>query len=230
LFTLLTGAHVHEGLTVNETLALASTQRARSITTLRPDLPAHAAALVDRALSYGKPQRFADARAMQAEVRRVYATLSGGDVRRVAQLSIPDGEPVASAIRPEGGTDPRLRLTMARAVPASDRRAPFLHAWARPQNLHVLLASGAAILLLVVGALARSYGSEDEPVAAVPLAPPPAPAVAPQGVPSTEVPEAASVPPLVSIEELPREPSKRPGQRRPVAGSAPPTKSGARRR
>src|SRR3954471_11237809 len=106
LFTLLTGAYVHEGQTVNEPWALAVTQPARLIKTLRPDLPDRVAALIDKALAYAKPQRFGDARAMQAEVRLVYAALSGQDVSHAAQLSVPDPEPSGPGVRIHEPTDP----------------------------------------------------------------------------------------------------------------------------
>ena len=226
LFTLLTGAYVHEGQTVNETLALAVTQPARSITTLRPDLPGRAAALIDRALSYGKPQRFPDARAMQAEVRLAYAALAGGDVSRAAQLSVPDPEPSASAIRLEGGTDPRLRLTTARGVSASGLPAPIRDAWASPKNRRLLLASGMGALLLLVAVLARNCaGTDTPPATVVATAPPATHAGAALGAPSAVSPaEVASSVPKVSIDELPREHKKKPSDARPAAGAATPAK------
>src|SRR5207244_13484973 len=80
LFTLLAGQYVREGRNVNQTLALAVAQPARSIQTLRKDLPERVVRLIDKALAYAKPDRFADARAMQAEVRIIYAALSGKPV------------------------------------------------------------------------------------------------------------------------------------------------------
>src|SRR5262249_46229315 len=64
LFTLLSGRLVHEAQTVNEQLALAITARARSLATVAPELPAALVAVVDRALSYEKSERWPDAASM----------------------------------------------------------------------------------------------------------------------------------------------------------------------
>jgi len=222
LFTLLTGAHVHEGETVIETLALAVTRPARSISELRPDLPAGVAALIDRALSYAKRQRFADARAMQAEVRLAYAGLSGAHVSRAAQLSMPDPEPTPPASRLEGDAARRGRLTTTRGVSASGLPAPLREALAWPGARRLLVALGAAGLLSVVAVLARSCAGEEAPMVAV-AATPPTPAVAARRLPSSREAELASEPPPVSVEELPREPKKRSGDGRSV-GAVMPTK------
>src|SRR5882724_3783934 len=156
LFTLLTGKYVHEGQTVNETLALAVTQPARSIKTLRADLPERVARLIDKALAYAKPDRFVDARAMQAEVRIIYAVLAGKDVSQAEQLSVPDPEPSFSAIRIDSATDPRLRQTTARGVSASGLPAPLRAAWASPSQRRLLLAGAGVALLLVLAVLSRA--------------------------------------------------------------------------
>ncbi|HEX2872419.1 MAG TPA: protein kinase [Polyangiaceae bacterium] len=224
LFTLLTGKYVHEGQTVNETLALAVTQPARPIKTERPDLPARASALIDKALAYAKPQRFADARAMQAEVRLVYAALAGGDVSRAAQLSVPDPEPSATAQRLAASTDPRLRATTARGVSASGLPAPLREAWQVPRNRRLLLAGGGVSLLLLLAVLARSCAGGEPEVARLGPAPAGAQPLAPTATPSTTAPELVSAAPPVSIDALPREHKKKPGEGRPAAGAATPAK------
>lgn len=75
MFTLLTGRYVHEASTVNEALAFAVTQAARSVGTLLPDLPFPIVELVDRALVYDKPGRWSSAATMQGALRRAYAGL-----------------------------------------------------------------------------------------------------------------------------------------------------------
>ena len=232
LFTLLTGAYVHEGQTVNETLALAVTQPARPIQALRPDLPDHAARLIDKALSYAKPQRFADARAMQAEVRRAYAALAGGDVSRAAQLSVPDLEPSGVAHQVAASTDPRLRLTTARGVSASGLPAPLRDAWGQPRSRRLLLAFGGATLLLILVLVARSCASGEPEVAAAP--PAGAAVVTPQaGARASAIAaDVASAVPKVSIDELPREHKKKSGEARPGGAGRPAKKDDpfARRR
>lgn len=223
LFTLLTGEYVHEGQTVNETLALAVTQPARSIKTLRPDLPERVSGLIDRALAYAKPQRFADARAMQAEVRLVYAAISGQDVSQAAQLSVPDAEP-SSPVQLQHATDPRLRLTTARGVSASGLPAPLRAALASSNRRRLLLAAGGVGLLLVLALLARSCGSAEpeRPSAASDASALPA-AATPTPLASSTAVEAASAVPQVSVEELPRERRKKGGEPR-GAGAATPAK------
>lgn len=211
LFTLLTGEYVHEAQTVNETLALAITQPARPIRSVRPDLPDIGAALIDRALAFAKPQRYPDARAMQGEARRVYAALSGQDVALAAQLSVPDPEPSAPAPRVYDATDPRLRMTTARGVSASGLPAPLRAAWATASSKRGVLLAGVAGLLALVALLARNYGSSEAevaqaspamPASAVPLPPSPAPTVAA---------EAVSAAPPISVEALPKERRKKSG-------------------
>ena len=224
LFTLLTGKYVHEGQTVNETLALAVTQPARPIKTERPDLPDRASALIDKALAYAKPQRFADARAMQAEVRLVYAALSGGDVSRAAHLSVPDPEPSATSLQLAVSTDPRLRATTARGVSASGLPAPLREAWQVPRNRRLLLAGGGVGLLLLMVVLARSCAGSEPEVASLGPAPAGVQTLAPSATPSVTAPPPPSAAPPVSIDALPREHKKKAGEGRPAAGSGAPAK------
>jgi eukaryotic-like serine/threonine-protein kinase len=235
LFTLLTGAYVHEGETVNETLAMAVTQPARPLRVLRPDLPDRAARVIDKALSFAKSQRFADARAMQAEVRLAYAALAGGDVSRAAQLSVPDPEPSFAGHQPGVSAEPRSRLTTARGVSASGLPAPLRDAWARPRTRRLLLGLGGAALLSMLALTARSCASDEREVATVPtVAPAGAAAVASQAgaQPSAAVADVASAVPKVSIDELPREPKRKAGESRPASAGAPTKKDDpfARRR
>ncbi len=223
LFTLLTGAHVHEGQTVNETLAMAVSQPARAIRTLRADLDQRAAALIDRALSYAKPQRFADARAMQAEVRLAYAALAQGDVSPAAQLSVPELEPSVSAHQLGGGSYPGLGLTTARGVSASGLPAPLRDAWAAPRNPRLLLIGGGLGFLLLLGVLARSCAGGEPEVARADFLPDAHAAASAVATPAAAL-EVVSAVPQVSIEELPREHQKKASERRPAAGSATPAK------
>jgi serine/threonine protein kinase len=222
MFTLLTGAYVHEGQTVNETLALAVTQPARSIKELRPDLPPRAVALIDKALSYAKPQRFSDARAMQREVRLTYAALASGDVDPAKDLPVPAPEPSTVVPDVAPGTDPRLRQTTVRGVAASGLPAPLRDVWARPGGRRLVLGVGGGTLLLLLVLAARSCGSGKANEASVaagvdvtPSATQPLPA---RSTLPVETPSAVA--PQVSIDQLPREKQRKPSEARPV--SAPP--------
>ncbi len=211
LFTLLTGQYVHEADTVNETLALAVSQPARAIRSVLPDLQEPAASLIDRSLAFAKPQRFADARAMQAEVRRVYAGLSGQDAAHMSQLSVPDPEPSARLPVVVEGTDPRLRMTTARGVSASGLPAPLRVALASERVRRWARWGGGVSLALLLAWLARAWGNTEEPLAQSGVSPTvtAVPPVAAAAAPLPVVAEATSAVPHVSIEELPREPRKR---------------------
>jgi eukaryotic-like serine/threonine-protein kinase len=211
LFTLLTGKYVHEGETVNETLAMAVTQPARPIQSLRPDLPAQAAAMIDRSLVYAKPDRYSDARAMQAAVRLAYAELAGQDVTRAAQLSVPEAEAASSSSRLRGespSTDPRFSQTTARGVSASRfpaRSAMLALSGRRP----LVLALGCALLLAtVLGARRCAETDVSDPVGARPA--PSARREAPEAAAASTRPlDAPSAAPPVPIDALPREPRKK---------------------
>jgi eukaryotic-like serine/threonine-protein kinase len=231
LFTLLAGEYVHEGETVNETLALAVTQPARSIRALRPDLPAAAAAFIDRSLQYAKPQRFADARAMQAELRRVQAELIGQGLSQTTRLSVPDPEPSRPLPRVEPDSDPRLRLTTARGVTASELPGPTRAALAVKRQPALWLTLGGLGLVALVALLARSCGTTSAPVAAplpVVSTPRAATAASPAAVVVAPAPGSApvraalSAAPPVPIDALPRERRKKGGERAP--GAATPAK------
>jgi serine/threonine protein kinase len=230
MFTLVAGEYVHESETINETLALACTQPARSVKTLRPDMPAAPAALIDRALQYAKPQRFPDARAMQVQLRAVYAELSGEDVSHAAQLSIPDFDPPPSPprsplppINPTEETDPRLRLTTGRGVTASEfpGSEKTTIAAGRPK-LWWIGAGGLALgALVVLVARSCSGGPDDVAVSPLPSArvAPLHAATAPAAIvpgPSASVTGAASAAKPVSIDALPRERGKKGFDARPA--------------
>jgi serine/threonine-protein kinase len=71
MFTLLTGKLVRDAETLTEQLALAIHEPAPKLASVDKTIDPAVCALVDKALAYEKKQRFADARAMQREVRRV---------------------------------------------------------------------------------------------------------------------------------------------------------------
>lgn len=69
MFALLTGKPVHEASTPMEVVIAAATARARSVTSLVPNVPPRIAAVVDRSLSFKKEQRYPSAKAMQQALR-----------------------------------------------------------------------------------------------------------------------------------------------------------------
>jgi eukaryotic-like serine/threonine-protein kinase len=84
LFTLLSGQYVHRANTLNETVIYAATKPAPSLATELPDLDPEVVALVDKALSFEKKDRWPDAASMQRELRRIAARVLG----RAAQSSM----------------------------------------------------------------------------------------------------------------------------------------------
>src|SRR5688572_3941946 len=98
LFTLLSGRYVHEAEAVQEQLVLAATNRAPAVSSLAPDTPAWLAVVVDRALAFGREERFPDARSMQAALRETASGVEfpmypvsapGGSAPRLAAPSSP---------------------------------------------------------------------------------------------------------------------------------------------
>jgi hypothetical protein len=71
MFNLLSGQDVHEGVTPNEQVVAAATRPARSLARVLSGAPIELVTLVDRALAFDQGKRFADARAMRAEVDKV---------------------------------------------------------------------------------------------------------------------------------------------------------------
>jgi eukaryotic-like serine/threonine-protein kinase len=75
LFTLLSGERVYEGETPNEELGLAMATPARSLGRVRADLPRSFMRVIDRALEFNQKDRWQDAQAMQAALRKAALSL-----------------------------------------------------------------------------------------------------------------------------------------------------------
>jgi serine/threonine protein kinase len=135
MFFLLTGRDVHEADTLAGELLAAMTKPAPSLGELAPHLPRPLIDLVDRALAFERIDRWADAREMQAAVRRVEHFLTPESMARPIQ-----GEMV-SPISPTLVT-PTLAPATASARP---RSRP-------PRPLVVVAASAAASFMALVAA------------------------------------------------------------------------------
>jgi serine/threonine protein kinase len=237
MFTLLTGQFVHEGQTVNETLAMAVTQPARSLATLRPDLHPALIALVDRALAYDKEARWPDAATMQEALRHVYLELQGVDVSVAPQLRVPFETPALPNVKVssefdarrlvgqlELDVDPRA-VTTARGVTASSPTKRFAPVLRKPRVIAIALAVPVLVTLLF---WALSGNEEESPVvasdevaSATVAAPPPPPSASVVEVPSIE-----PAPPAVKLEELPKETVKQ-GKRSPQPAARPAAGAGS---
>jgi hypothetical protein len=69
MFTLLTGRYVHEAPSSQEQLITSATTTAPSLAAIAPETPPAVVAIVDRALSFDRSERWPDARSMQEAVR-----------------------------------------------------------------------------------------------------------------------------------------------------------------
>ena len=131
LFTLLSGRHVHDGETPNETLLRAMTAAAPSLGSVWSGAPPGVVALVDRALAVAKSERWPSAQAMLAAIHVEEARLlgTGGPSFLVCRGSPGDGgETVAARTALAVGLSMRgaSRLWRAfppRSSPASSRRS-----------------------------------------------------------------------------------------------------------
>jgi eukaryotic-like serine/threonine-protein kinase len=85
MFVALSHHTVHEAPTAMDRLQLAIRKPARSLATVRADLPAEIVALVDRALAYDEKDRWEDARAMQSAVRAAYRSITGQPIPSTAR-------------------------------------------------------------------------------------------------------------------------------------------------
>lgn len=108
VFNLLTGRFVHESQNVQQHTVKAAVQPARSIATLRPDLPAPLVEWVDKALAFDIPRRFQSAR----EMRDALASMRAAIAPRAPRFSDPGLS--APAVPPPRFSDPGLA---APAVP-----------------------------------------------------------------------------------------------------------------
>lgn len=86
------GVHVHEAANAHERRALAATTPVRPIATFAPQIPKEIAAVLDRALAFAKPDRWASARAMRAALVRA-ARAEGFEIAATDDLEGDDDEP-----------------------------------------------------------------------------------------------------------------------------------------
>jgi len=103
MFFLLSGKPVHVGGTLNERLAAAMTQRARSLAEVAPDLPEAIVTVVDRALAFEKEARWESAaemrRALEA-ANHISTDLSTPIAHTPRTVTLPGPPPVGLAAEP----------------------------------------------------------------------------------------------------------------------------------
>src|SRR5450432_1819125 len=127
MFTLLSGRLVHQAETINETLVLAVTERAPSLSKVSIGVHPALAALVDKALMYERELRFQSATEFRAAVQAAHATLTGDE--SMPALAVPSSsrllllEPSFSVTLDDSVRTERGVATSVASVP-SDPRAP----------------------------------------------------------------------------------------------------------
>jgi tRNA A-37 threonylcarbamoyl transferase component Bud32 len=117
MYTLLTGTHVHSGRTGNEVLIKSATTPPPSLRAKLPEAPTSLVELVDRALSFQREGRWADARSMREALRSVYAEMQGGQSRieSAPRVSLPG---VSVAVAPGPVSEPSITTVDPAAVQA----------------------------------------------------------------------------------------------------------------
>jgi serine/threonine-protein kinase len=105
MFTLISGQFVHQAETVQEMLVYAGSRSARRVASVAPALSPEVAAVIDRALSFDKVERWRDARTMANELARAYAMTYGVHI------------PGSRGSRPPGKSDPPVMVTQLGVVP-----------------------------------------------------------------------------------------------------------------
>jgi len=189
LFAVLGGRPVHQAPTVNEQLLAAMTLPAPPLSSVAPNAPHELALLVDRALSFEKSARFADARAMQAEVARVFEEVSGKPLSETAPLGLSFRR---RSVEPEPPTLAAANHTLSNAITATPRRVSPL--WA------VAVGLSAAVLFGVLGFVARSSRGSRSPAPTAVASPAPVDAVvAPTSTPSSAPQSSFTAPATVPL-------------------------------
>jgi eukaryotic-like serine/threonine-protein kinase len=137
LFTLISGALVHEATNPSQLLVRAATMPPRSLSAVAPDTPAPVVDLVAQALAFDRAARWPTAAAMREAIERVHQELFG-EGPRPERLGALFGTPSAPPGPPRDSKGPPPRDSQGPPVRASHRPAtmtaapPMPAASARP--------------------------------------------------------------------------------------------------
>ncbi len=166
-FRILSGRRVHEGESDAEVLVSTVTMPAPALASVAPDIPREMCAIIDMALSFDREKRYADASAMQEDVRAVLAGKSP-DVAK-ARLSLREAATKLGEVEvfvPLSHSDTILSSARAELAPRAAVSAQ------PPLALPLWVWIAAAVGLLVFGSiLGRAWSSPGEsPKPAAPAA------------------------------------------------------------
>lgn len=198
MFTMLTGRYVHEGGTVNESLALAVTQDAPSLADVVSDVPQPIVEIVDRALRRNKAERWASAAEMQMAIRIAYRELQG-DVPEGERYSLSQGRVRQHSVPPRTMLSDSPLGSLSSSSLTEDPVSASIADLKRNPHQRRWVLGGVALGAFVVLALMFSGGSK------------PAPSVAGQGPAPIAAP-----PPNVVTEKLAPEVEPRPAEKPPA--------------
>jgi len=130
LYTMLSGARLHDAATANESLLQAMVEPVAPMATLRPDLPTDVGALLDRALAFQQDGRFADAKSMQDEVRKARSRQAGSvprverGVPELPETTRVDGTSGSSPLRSGRPSFPAETALVPSVAPSSSSSQP----------------------------------------------------------------------------------------------------------
>ncbi len=148
LFTLLTGALVHQADTLQEQLVLAATTKAPSISRRFPELAPALVEVIDRALAFDKRSRWPDARQMRAALRAAMASVADEVAFSLPRPSLRD-EMTPTLVAP-----PELTSAITGHSPDTlTRTGPFIRSNAPPGRSRFILFGLAGALVVAMAAM-----------------------------------------------------------------------------
>jgi serine/threonine-protein kinase len=137
MFALIAGRHVHVGETPETMVVHSATRPAESLATVAPEVPPALVAVVDRALSFHREERHADATAMIAALEAAQLTAYGISApRRSVPRSASSSEAMQDTVKapdPEARAPTAVAATEpAGAAPAAPTQGAAAHEGAAP--------------------------------------------------------------------------------------------------
>jgi serine/threonine-protein kinase len=164
LFTLISGALVHEAATAPALLVKTATERPRSLAKVAPEAPARVAAIVDRALAFEKASRWPRAADMRDALKEAYRATFGAPLERSSLLGLFEGvdaateppAPAAPTVLAATTPLPSVRSDLRTAVPVSHDATPVPTKTKGKAVIAIaaLVAAAIAIVVVVVVAMA----------------------------------------------------------------------------
>lgn len=119
MFTLITGAYVHEAETPQQMLSFAATKPARLVRTIAPKLAPMLAKVIDRSLAFDKADRFPDAATMRLAIEAALQAFPDTvDVEAETTRTGPEIVAKTMLVEPAGSSTPVVEKTAA-LTPAS---------------------------------------------------------------------------------------------------------------